>query len=168
MVDMLFLVWGTALCAERVKPPKSPLPPPMGNMDYCEVSGPQVSSCWRGAMWLQSPGWWRELGGGAENTGLPPTIPLAVQHVSNTNTNEKPSKVPLVNIILTDTELRGRVLERCLFSDVKKVRGAFVDIFGYPVLLITFNGTCPWEKYTRKWELQRFNLNYQGDAGMSW
>lgn len=53
-----------------------------------------------------------------------------------------------MNIILTDTELRGRVLERCLFSDVKEVRGAFVDIFGYPVLIIMLNAMHTWEKYT--------------------
>lgn len=44
---------------------------------------------------------------------------------------------PIVNIILADTDLGGRVLERCLFSDVKKVRGAFLDIFGYLVVIIT-------------------------------
>ena len=59
-------------------------------------------------------------------------------------------KCPIVNIILADTELGGRVLERCLFSDVKQVRGAFIDIFGYPILIITLNIMHTWEKYTRK------------------
>lgn len=75
---------------------------------------------------------------------------------------------PIVNIIPADTELGGQVLERCLFSDVKKVRGSFMDIFGYPVLIIILSIMHTWEKYIGKQKLQRFNLNYQGDAGMNY
>lgn len=65
---------------------------------------------------------------------------------------------PIVNVIPADTELGGRVPERCLFSDVKKVRGAFIDIFGYPVLIITLNIMHSWEIFTGKGKLQRYNF----------
>lgn len=59
---------------------------------------------------------------------------------------------PILNTILADTDLGGRVLEKCLFSDVKKVRGAFLDIFGYPVVTIPPNIMHTWEKMHRKAE----------------
>lgn len=65
---------------------------------------------------------------------------------------------PIVNVIPADTELGGRVPERCLFSDVKKVRGAFIDIFGYPVLIIALNIMHSWEIFTGKGKLQRYNF----------
>jgi len=74
---------------------------------------------------------------------------------------------PIVNIILADTDLGGRVLGKCLFSDVKKVRGTFLNIFGYPVVMITPTIMHTWRKCTGKQKLQRLNLNYQEDEGVN-
>ena len=165
MVDVLLLVWGTALCTERVKPPKAHCPHQRETGTTVKSAAPRS---WAGAVVPCDYRAQDEEESHVEALGclLPPSLQSNMWVTPAQMKSHR--RYPIGNIILTGTELRGRVLERCLFSDEKKVRGAFVDIFGYPVLLLMLNGMRTWEKYTRKWELQRFNLNYQGDAGMSW
>jgi hypothetical protein len=50
---------------------------------------------------------------------------------------------PVIDVILTDYEVKSRALKWCLFMfKKKKVKGAFIDIFRCPKLIITLDIMC--------------------------
>lgn len=122
MVDVLLLVWGTALCTERVKPPKAHCP-------HQRETGATVKSAaprsWAGALVPRDYRAQDEEESRVE--ALDSLLPSSLQSNMWVTPVQMKShrRYPIGNIILTDTELRGRVLERCLFSDVKKSKGSF-------------------------------------------